>query len=139
MSTLNSLMIFDKNRNIQMAYSALGDLLTKDTVKGESVMDYYVKKVLLPCGSIHNHTLSQIQEESLSRLQFQVSEGWSGTLWERITWHDATLWFMLLTLSKEYGYVTSAKEREMLKAVYDTCTKEDGERFKIMTALLYAK
>jgi hypothetical protein len=139
MSSLNRLLVFDENRKVRMAYSALGDLLTKDTSKGESVMDYYVKKVIMPCGSIHNHTLSQIQDESLSRLQFKDSEGRLDTLWERVTWHDATLWFMLLTLSKEYGYVTSAKEREMLKAVYDTCTKEDGERFRIMTALLYAK
>jgi hypothetical protein len=139
MSTLNRLLVFDENRKVRMAYSALADLLTKDTDKGESVMDYYVKKVVMPCGSIHNSTLGQIQDESLSRLQFQASEAWSDTLWERITWHDATLWFMLLTLSKEYGYVTSAKEREMLKAVYDTCTKEDGERFRIMIALLYAK
>jgi hypothetical protein len=139
MSSLNHLLVFDENRKVRMAYSALVDLLTKDTAKGESVMDYYVKKVVLPCGTIHNHTLGQIQDESLARLQFEAFEGWSDTLWERVTWHDAVLWFMLLTLSKEYSYVTSKREREMLKAVYDACTMEDGERFKIMTALIYSK
>lgn len=139
MSAVRSILVFDENRQVKMTHSALAKLLTQDTQKGESIMDYYVKKVVLDCGTVHSDTLYDLQEESMRRLQFQASEGWSDTLWERVTWHDVTLWFMLLTLSKECGYVTRENEREMLQAIYKACTKEDSKRFKIMTALLYAK
>jgi len=131
--------VFDENRQVKMAYSALAKVLIQDTQRGESVMDYYVKKVVLDCGTLHSDTLADLQGESMRRLQFQAFEGWSDTLWERVTWHDVTLWFMLPTLLKECGYVTSLNEREMLQSVYKACTREDGDRFKIMTAILYAR
>ena len=48
-----------------MRYTDAVDRLMGKKPKGKSVIDVYLELMIMPCGSIHQHTLDLMQNESL--------------------------------------------------------------------------
>lgn len=132
-------LIFNTEGQIILNYSDALENLTRGKTPQKSVVECYFESVMLPCGTLHESTLKTLQRESQERLGYKNNTDWSEMLWQRLTWHDAVLWLLLIELKENVQYQASHEEIEMLKEVYKSCTAKDERRFKVIYGLLCLK
>lgn len=140
MSLSNSLMramVFDEDGNIAVSHTGAVDFILASKPEGVSVVDAYLKTIVLPCGSVFKSGLQELQRESMSRLGYKVREDWQKSLRGHLTWHDVVLWLSLVDLTEKFLYNPLHDELDMLKAIYSVCNEKESRKFKVIYGMFY--
>jgi len=128
---------FTPEDKLALTYTEALERLLGRRPAGKSVIDAYLNLLILPCGTLHLHTLYTLQKESLMRLGYKDNYCSSKTLRQRLTWHDVVIWLILIELTDKTGYNPTSEELKVLKQIYTECTKDEPERFKVLYGLMY--
>ena len=129
--------VFDENQKMRLNLVQAHVILTEHKPENKSVFQAYVSMVVLPCGTLHLHSLEMFQNESKKRLRYGKSVKWCKTLWRDVTWHDVVLWCLLPELTDGFGYQPKRDELDIMMAVYKTCRSRDERLFKLVLGILH--
>lgn len=128
--------VYSETHELPFKYTEILKKFVLGVTPRMSIVEVYLNQVVLPCGTLHVHTLKTLQKESVIRLGYNSSENWSEGLWKRVMWHDVVLWLMLIDLKEKVDYNPSHDELNLMKEIYNVCTEIDDERFKVMYGML---
>ena len=134
--SLTKTSLFNQDGNIALSHTDAMKVLLASKTEGESIVDTYIKSVVLPCGTLYQTGLQELQNESKKRFVYKAGSGWQNTLTEHLTWHDVVLWLMLIDLKEKCDYNPMHEELEILQAVYKVCNEKESRKFKTIYGIL---